>query len=799
MRHQGPAIVSIVARSAGFAGRLVALCLLCAAPVGAIDPPHSLVNFGDCMNCHMIHHALGNPQLNAAGNANVCLSCHNPTGPAAARSFDDVDQSLPGVTGTSHRWDSSSSGHAEPATSNTSTGSIRTGGAFTGRIEKSYTITIDAGGDVGFATFSWADSEGNPGWGTSGTNVDLADGLNLTFLAGAATPDFAAGDSWTLFVRTDLRQPDEGVPFEAPLAARVRVAKGKVVCSACHDQHSQVKEPFRFAGDAVPGYSGDGSGWIATGIGRHYRRQTNTFNDMCVICHSARNVTSSAQGSHPVGISIPFGDFQNPASLPLDTSSPDNQIRCMTCHALHYADSGGANGGAGNGYILRIALSELCTECHTLADQNNGSHFDSGTGALWPGGQYGSSFPAHGAERRGFCVNCHWPHGWPDATTTPDNFANDYPRLWVELYDVADDGSDADEAESLCYTCHDSGPVGTGASTDLRTELLKGTNGAEIFHHPVADSEQSAGRSVECVDCHNPHTARPDNKLAGVTGVDIAGLDVGPGTGNERDPVQYELCFKCHGDTFNAARPDTSNKRLDFQTGNSAFHPVVGAGQNQSANLANALLGGLTTSSAVECTDCHNSDSTADALGSARNSTHVPQGPHGSNHAAIRRAFYWTDLQGPADWNRDNFELCLLCHDPARLVEAEKDDDNPPASTNFYDDIDGRDNLHWVHLEDRADKSRATCKNCHFNIHSNRTANNTQYRIDGVVFDSPPPNVKTHLVDFSPDVQALDFAKPEWRINTSNRRRQCNLSCHGADMESFPYRPGSGDDVPTIP
>jgi len=360
---------------------------------------------------------------------------------------------------------------------------------------------------------------------------------------------------------------------------------------------------------------------------------------------------------------------------------------------------------------------------------------------------------------------------------------------------VASDGSDPDDAEDLCFTCHD----GTPASTNIRSEFLKGTNGANIFHHPVADSEQSAGRSVECVDCHNPHKARPDNKHAGVSAVDLAGAAIGPSTADPRDPAEYEVCFKCHGDSYNAARPDTTNKRLDFQTTNSAFHPVAGAGQNQSANLANQLLGGLTTASTIVCTDCHNNQATADATGPASNSNQSPKGPHGSTNATIRRANYATALLGPSSWDRNNFALCLLCHDPVGLVEGRRF--NEGASTNFYDDIDGRDNLHWVHLEDRADKSRATCKNCHFNVHSNVSANNTQYNINGQLFTTPPSNVKTHLVNFSPDI--LPFggrAKPEWWINTATRERRCYLSCHGFDMEGFPYRPGNGgDDTPTVP
>ena len=86
-------------------------------------------------------------------------------------------------------------------------------------------------------------------------------------------------------------------------------------------------------------------------------------------------------------------------------------------------------------------------------------------------------------------------------------------------------------------------------------------------------------------------------------------------------------------------------------------------------------------------------------------------------------------------------------------------------------------------------------------MHSNRSAGNTQYRIDGVVHTTPPTNVKTHLVNFSPDLLPIGGrARPEWEIDTGNRRRRCYLSFHGTTMNGIVYRPDNGgDDTPTFP
>jgi len=758
--------------------------LLASGPADALDPPHDDSNTIDCMNCHTPHGAPGASITRVQGNPNLCMSCHVPGGLATNRPFNDADQAVPGVSGTSHRWDSGPSGYVLPADSNTSTGSVRSGGAFTGRIEKTYTVTIVGEGDGGVASFDWSDNEGNVGSGVSGDNVPLADGLVLGFTDGEVSPAFALGDSWLLRARTDLRLPDIDDPFERPMAQRIAdltrnpdrtfdFTFGKVVCSVCHDQHGQDEQPFD---PAAPPYMGSG-----TGEGRHFQRRPNDRNQMCTVCHEPRDVQSSVDGSHPVGVTIPNGDFQLPTSLPLD---PGQEVVCMTCHSPHFTDSGGANGGLGDGYLLRDAIDQICLECHTLADDVSGSHFSATSGALWPGGQYGSSFPAHDASLQGACVNCHWPHGWPD----DEQMVVDFSRLWVERYDTRDDGTDPDDAEDLCYTCHDGDP----AVTDIRAEFQKGTTGGEVFRHPVADSEQTAGRSVECVDCHNPHQARADNRLAGVGGVDLDGNAIVLGAGPD-DTEQAFLCYKCHGDTFNSTRPRTSNKRLDFNTSaaNSGYHPVSQAGRGQSANLTAQLLGGLTTSSTLRCTDCHNTDAATDD-GPVDDSPALTFGPHGSNNGTILRGNFNTDYTAQG-WNANDAEFCFLCHDQNRLLSHEFDEG---ARTNFFQN-NGRDNLHEYHLSDKG--VTRSCLSCHFDIHSNRAASNTQYRwrVGGQWFTSttPPANVKTHLVNFAPDVQANNFSMPRWQINTETGQRSCDVDCHGERMDGENYRPPSGDET----
>lgn len=134
---------------------------------------------------------------------------------------------------------------------------------------------------------------------STGTNVALDEGVTATFSNGNVSPSFKLNDQWTVYANPDINQP-------TTLAIAARLAAGTVTCSACHNEHSQVAEPFD---PTAPAYPALGPG----GEGRHFQRLDNDINQICVDCHSARNVTASALGSHPIGVLIPTaGSYKNP-------------------------------------------------------------------------------------------------------------------------------------------------------------------------------------------------------------------------------------------------------------------------------------------------------------------------------------------------------------------------------------------------------------------------------------------------------------------------------------------------------
>lgn len=754
----------------------------------AADPPHDEARSIDCSACHTPHKAAGAAITTLA--ANLCQSCHVAGGTAGAKPFAESDQALPwpglpagaSPAGTSHRWDSGPSGHVAADALNTSTGTVQSGGSFTGRYAKTYTLTITTAGDVGTAKFSWTDTRGGSATGlTAGAGIPLDEGITATFADGAATPSFTLNDRWRIYVRTDI-----ALPTSAALLARVY--GGKIACTTCHDQHSQAAEPFD---PAAPAYGGRG-----TGAGRHFQRLANDTDQMCRECHAARNVTQAAQGSHPVGVAVPgTGAYKAPASLPLDKTT--SQLQCTTCHTPHYAP-------ATDGTLLRLANQTiLCADCHTLADTTTpASHLSAATGVLWPGGQYGSTFPqVTDTARRGVCTNCHQPHGWPDAAAP----AQDYPRLLV------------DREENLCYTCHDGAPV----TKDIRSLFTKS------FKHPIATagihSAAEAGdpsaygaspannRHAECADCHDPHQARSgylspatsSYRIGRVGRIKVTNGGAGsvptytyvPASDTTTTPVaEYQLCFKCHSSwtTLPASARDTA---VEFNPANESAHPVEAAGKNTTAAMTNSLNGGtgspkLTTSSTVWCSDCHNNEAIPTTVSTLSSYTGaVPRGPHGSNAGAtdanlsakiLRGSYRGTLMPINTAYGSANFTLCFICHASAPFADTSG---NTRSDTNFR--------FHGFHLANirnnpgggvagnldtpgngTAGQGNAVCKECHYAIHSSKLTSHSTNR------------GYARLVSFSPSISGSGgTGAPSWSLTG----KSCTLRCHGTAHTTYTY------------
>ena len=155
---------------------------------------------------------------------------------------------------------------------------------------------------------------------------------------------------------------------------------------------------------------------------------------------------------------------------------------------------------------------------------------------------------------------------------------------------------------------------------------------------------------------------------------------------------EYEICYRCHADnSFTSSqaivrRIQESNMRLNFFNTNPSYHPVAAQGKG---NNVPSLRTGYSTASQIYCCDCHGSDDSVKAGGTAwaQRSARlaVPVHPAGASRdlqqfALLRRQVLPTLLSLPrpvgsarlttSAFPPHNLHVvqksipCFVCHDP---------------------------------------------------------------------------------------------------------------------------------------
>jgi predicted CXXCH cytochrome family protein len=317
------------------------------------------------------------------------------------------------------------------------------------------------------------------------------------------------------------------------------------------------------------------------------------------------------------------------------------RLQCTSCHNAH-DDTNGK-------FLVRNNIaSALCTTCHVKNYWSTSTHRTSN--ATWNGsGTDPWPTTTWTTVANNACENCHQPHSAPGRR-----------RL---LHQATEEGN--------CFACH-SGTV-AASTKNLQTEFNKS------YRHPVTNTNGThdprepgvvSARHVECVDCHNPHSTRaggtnPPGPISGVRGLSITNTEVNPAT------YEYQICFRCHGDSTNKPAPYTTrmitenNTRVEFNTANPSYHPVAGPGRNPNVpSLQGApfvgLPGPLNTGSTISCSDCHNNNTGPRAGGTG------PNGPHGSTYRSLLvRQYVTTDNTTES---ASNYALCYNCHNRTSIL-----------------------------------------------------------------------------------------------------------------------------------
>ncbi len=389
------------------------------------------------------------------------------------------------------------------------------------------------------------------------------------------------------------------------------------------------------------------------------------------------NLGFDLSADHPVSFTYDAalanaaGNLVDPGTLPPEVGLDRyGQLQCTSCHDPH-------NNQYGSFLVKDNTGSALCLTCHQLASWSGSAHAVSSkllpsalsvqVAARNRGVQSKASAAADSVAHTA-CASCHVPH---TAGTKSALMRFSTP-------------------EKNCLDCHGGDGPGKNVSAELKKISAHPISMDLNAHNSRENLVNPPVRHVTCADCHNPHATSSapggKNQISGALAV-VPGVSAGGGI-LPAVTQEYELCFRCHGDS--AARgpakvsrqvPQT-NTRLEFSPGNTSFHPVESVGKNSSVP---SLIPPLTASSRIGCGDCHNSDQNSAAGGSGAN------GPHGSAFSPLlERQLRLTD---GTPYNPSDFALCYKCHSSS-VVNSEQ------SSSWRY---------HKKHIEE----FKAACTTCH--------------------------------------------------------------------------------------
>jgi predicted CXXCH cytochrome family protein len=487
-------------------------------------------------------------------------------------------------------------------------------------------------------------------------------------------------------------------------------------------------------------------GTVAIGATLSRGQQAMTGVDAAGHMIGASVLGSNLSDDHPISFTPVTGpQIANPPSGDPVKLDAHGQLQCRSCHDPHKQE---VDSVVKKFLVKPNQGSALCLTCHQKSfwSTTPASHRTSTRSfTAAQGAHTGYTTVADNA-----CESCHKPHSGIAAARMLKNIE-----------------------EKTCDACH--GPSGV-ATSNIAAEFNK------TYRHPTYSvtpsvhdpSESPTGtlrlpeatattmRHAECADCHNPHAAhaaataapKASGRLAGVWGVDATGLRVDP-TGTPPSVNEFQICFKCHGDSANKPQPTSPdppytarlarqfNKRLQFDLANPSSHPVEGPGRG---TFVPSLIAPLTTSSVIFCTDCHNNDTGPKAPTPGTG----PAGPHGSNYKHLLVARYDMDLGSQAE-SATVYALCYKCHSRTSILG---------------DQSFGQHNRHLTNAS-------APCSVCHdphgIDAAQGNTTNNA------------------HLINFDTRFVSPNSSGLLRYESTGQGHGRCYLSCHGMQHNPLTY------------
>ncbi len=552
-----------------------------------VCPPHNM-----CNGCHINHTSPGAQLTLAGGNANLCMSCHNPTGVANSSPFADIMKAVPGVSGTSHSWNSLAV-NAQYQT-NSPTNPDMALRVYSNQIvcstchnqhSTTYTPFLRASNSEDALCLNchtardvrrYADNPANKGTHPVGI---------------AYTPG------------TDSRFQTTTLPLSA---------SGKVVCSTCHDTHNATSTD----GNLLRTTTVD-----ATCTNCHIniaaRRNTTHEGMTCVTCHYAHetgsnnillvrdNIVTPTLGTK----AVVFTSNTNAANY-ADGVSLFNGV-CEVCHTTSVDHYQSASGGTSD--ARHFPSPQKCVNCHPH-DQGFSAQTDcfachnaiADKPGIGPAGgrrqivdNLGNGTGTGGDFKR----TSH--HGTGTIPTVDDcllcHYMGDHKKGIVKLLDpdlgnmniITYDPVNKASVDDFCLNCHDANGVAgnlTPFSDNVTVPLVDKTKWLASAHKT---------KPYACMDCHD--NGHGSNKSALLGPYDYTG----PGTGTDVTNEEEGFCLTCHG-SGGAATVQVHLSFANNANTATAFRkhdPTASYRKHLNEENTGAAFAGANRH--VECVDCH--------------------------------------------------------------------------------------------------------------------------------------------------------------------------------------------------
>jgi len=536
----------------------------------AVPDPHA----NSCSSCHINHNAIAGTLTSVIGNANLCISCHNPTGSASAKALANADKAIPGTSGTSHAWDK----NAVNATFQTN---APANAAMLLRVNSGQIICSTCHDQHKQTNYPYlrADNTGDA------LCKDCHSARNLgTYASNPATNRSSHP------VGITYNGADPG--YLASPTAPIILANSKVECSSCHKTH--------FAG-STDGNILRKANDVALCTSCHV---SMTHNGMtCNTCHQTHNPNKSNIFLIRDNITTPNSGIKNVVFTALTgtgsfaEAAPPYDGVCEVCHTTTIYHKNNGTGASHNAsanctscHKHGNAFRASCFDCHNTAQGTRRQIVDNTGNGLGTGGDFRrSSHHVTGSiPKESDCILCHDMIAHRGGTV---RLKDDLGTIYS--YDPANKSS----VEGFCLNCHDANGFG-GDITPLSDGVAVPVINSAMW---TASSHKTAGttNANTCLACHdNGHGSNksallgPYSKIADATA----------------DPMdeEEEFCLGCHGGTgvasvkVHLAFSSYTNTATNFNKhAPESTYRLHKAGESGSAAFSG-------TNRHIECVDCHN-------------------------------------------------------------------------------------------------------------------------------------------------------------------------------------------------